>query len=241
MKETILLIEDNDDVREINREALSMHGFRTLEAETIAEGRALLARGGVDLILLDILLPDGSGLALCEELRGTSAVPVLFLSALGENDDIIRGLRAGGDDYLPKPYDLNVMIERVKAMLRRSRLMSEVIRDKALELGAAAGLIERGPLALDCAALVARVNGRNAMLTPREFALLLVLVRADGGVVPGRELYRVAWGQDADDDMRALRTQMSRLRGKLNAEGPDRFLIRADHARGYCLSMQRGK
>lgn len=138
MRKTILLIEDNSDIMKINSKALSMRGFSVLEAATLARGEELLAKRSPDLIVLDIMLPDGDGLRFCKKLRGGSGVPVLFLSALALNTEIIEGFEAGGDDYLTKPYDLDVLIARIEALLRRvegtRRLLSEAeARNSALE------------------------------------------------------------------------------------------------------------
>ena len=100
----ILLVEDNPHIMAINDAALHMRGYRTLQAETAHKCRELLCFHAVDLIVLDILLPDGDGVALCREIKQEYDVPILFLTAMGENEDIVKGLTAGGDDYLTKPY-----------------------------------------------------------------------------------------------------------------------------------------
>ena len=114
----ILLVEDNPHIMAINDAALHMRGYRTLQAETAHKCRELLCFHAVDLIVLDILLPDGDGVALCREIKQEYDVPILFLTAMGENEDIVKGLTAGGDDYLTKPYDLEVFMARVEARLR---------------------------------------------------------------------------------------------------------------------------
>ena len=101
----ILLVEDNPHIMAINDAALHMRGYRTCRRETAHKCRELLCFHAVDLIVLDILLPDGDGVALCREIKQEYDVPILFLTAMGENEDIVKGLTAGGDDYLTKPYD----------------------------------------------------------------------------------------------------------------------------------------
>ena len=115
---TILLVEDNPHIMKINAEVLSLHGYEVLRAGTAAEAREQLRWHPVNLIVLDIMLPDGNGIELCRELKERYHIPILFLTALGENQDVVEGLRAGGDDYLPKPYDLEVLIARIEARLR---------------------------------------------------------------------------------------------------------------------------
>ena len=127
MSYTILLVEDNPHIMEINHEALEMSDYRVLEAR---DGRACMLRlqeNDIDLIVLDIMLPDADGLALCRKIKAQYDIPILFLSALGENEQIIEGLRASGDDYLPKPYDIGVLLARVEARLRASQRERRVI------------------------------------------------------------------------------------------------------------------
>ena len=118
---TILLVEDNPHIMKINHTSLMMEGYDILEATTIAECRAALKSHDVDLIVLDIMLPDGNGVELCSELKHRYEIPILFLSALGENKDIIAALRAGGDDYLPKPFHTAELLARIRSVLRRGR------------------------------------------------------------------------------------------------------------------------
>ena len=115
----ILLVEDNPHIMKINAEALSMYGYEILQATTAGECREAMRWHPVDLVVLDIMLPDGDGVELCRELKERYQVPILFLSALGESRDVVEGLRAGGDDYLAKPYDLEVLAARVEARLRQ--------------------------------------------------------------------------------------------------------------------------
>ncbi len=120
---TILIVEDDYDILRANRTALVLKGYSVLEADTLKKGRRFVKELSPDLIILDILLPDGNGLAYCEELRGKNDVPILFLSALNTKKDVLAGLRAGGDDYMSKPYDMDELILRVDALLRRTKLM----------------------------------------------------------------------------------------------------------------------
>ena len=124
----ILLVEDNPHIMAINDAALHMRGYRILQAETAHKCRELLCFHAVDLIVLDILLPDGDGVALCREIKQEYDVPILFLTAMGENEDIVKGLTAGGDDYLTKPYDLEVFMARVEARLRAAHPKERAVR-----------------------------------------------------------------------------------------------------------------
>ena len=132
---TILLVEDNPHIMKINSTSLMMEGYHILQATTAADCLQTLRSNDVDLIVLDIMLPDGNGIALCSEIKHGYEIPILFLSALGENEDIIAALRAGGDDYLPKPYDINVLIARVEARLRSSYREKRFFRFGNLKCG----------------------------------------------------------------------------------------------------------
>ena len=114
---TILLVEDNPHIMKINAQLLSMQGYAVLKAATAEEARNRLKEKQADLIVLDVMLPDGGGLELCRELKTRYPVPVLFLTALGASRDIVDGFRAGGDYYLVKPYDLEVLLSKIRALL----------------------------------------------------------------------------------------------------------------------------
>ena len=176
---TILLVEDNPHIMKINHTSLMMEGYDILEATTIAECRAALKSHDVDLIVLDIMLPDGNGVELCSELKHRYEIPILFLSALGENKDIIAALRAGGDDYLPKPYDINVLIARVEARLRSSNKEKRWFRFADLKL--------------DTVSRIGYCRDQDLVLTQKEFSLLLQLARQGGRILPKEQLYEAVW------------------------------------------------
>ncbi len=198
---TILLIEDDPVILKTNCKALELQGYSVLCAGTLARGHTLLERNSPNLIVLDILLPDGSGLDYCEELRNKSSVPILFLSALGTSKDVVAGLQAGGNCYLSKPYDMDVLLAQVEAMLRHGNHA-----DSALIFG---------ELTLDMISRRASVDGRDLLARPREFALLEVLVRNRGCFVNQKELYQAVWGMDSAEDTRTVKEHISRLRRKL--------------------------
>lgn len=201
---TILLVEDNPHILRINAEVLSLRGYEVLQAASAAEARRQLQWHPVDLIVLDIMLPDANGLELCRELKKQYHVPILFLTALGENQDVVDGLRAGGDDYLSKPYDLEVFVARIEARLRER---SDNRRH-----------ITYGCLLLDTVSLTGFVNGRDIQLTQKEFTVLLLLAQNAEQRVPSGELAREVWGDGADQENSALWTLVSRLRKKLKSD-----------------------
>lgn len=177
----------------------------------------------MELIVLDILLPDGDGLTLCREIKENYDIPILFLSALGENEDIVQGLTAGGDDYLPKPYDLNVLVARVEARLRAGQRMRRCVHC--------------GPLKLYLLSSKAYLGERDLMLTQKEFAVALYLARHRGQTGPGgRALSRdlaAAHGRQSQ----ALRMTISRLKQKLGDDDAP-VVITSYRGGGYCLESR---
>ncbi len=218
MPHTVLLVEDNPHIMEINREALLMEGYEVLEAEDGKGCIAVLEARDADLIVLDIMLPDSDGLTLCRQIKARWDIPILFLSALGENAQIIEGLRAGGDDYLPKPYDIGVLLARIEARLRTDRHRKRYVT--------------RGSLRLDTLSLIAAFGEKDLLLTQKEFALLLSLTQNPGRLMKREELYSTVWGVDAAGDLSALHTTVSRLNRKLSPAG---LRVSFQRGEGYTL------
>lgn len=219
---TILLVEDNPHIMKINNEVLSLQGYDVLKAATAAEARERLRWYPVDLIVLDIMLPDGNGVDLCRELKARYHIPILFLTALGENRDVVEGLRAGGDDYLPKPYDLDVLIARIEARLR-----SNVDSRRYFCYGC---------LKLDTVSFIGYINNRDILLTQKEFTVLLLLAQNAERKVSQAELMKVAWGTESEKENRTLWTLISRLRKKLHSE-ESRLEISSLRGGGYLLEQ----
>ena len=219
---TILLVEDNPHIMKINAGALSMYGYEILRAATAAECRDAMRWHPVDLVVLDIMLPDGNGVELCRELKERYHVPILFLSALGDNRDVVEGLRAGGDDYLAKPYDLEVLAARIEARLRQERTKSRYI--------------SYGNLRLDTLSGCGYLDDTDLLLTQKEFAVLRLLVHHAGETVSKQKVLREVWNMDTEDDNRALWTLISRLRRKLNSE-KSRLEISSKRGDGYTLEQ----
>ena len=191
---TILLVEDNPHIMKINAEVLSLHGYEVLRAGTAAEAR--------------------------EQLRWHPAN--LFLTALGENQDVVEGLRAGGDDYLPKPYDLEVLLARIEARLRSD--------------AGSRRYVSYGNLKLDTVSSAGYINGRDILLTQKEFTVLLLLAQNAEYKVSQAELMREVWGAESEMEKRALWTLISRLRKKLHSEDP-RLEISSLRGGGYLLEL----
>lgn len=217
---TILIIEDDYNIRSANRAALELEGYKVLEADTLSKGRQIVEDSLLDLIILDILLPDGNGLLYCEELRGKSGIRILFLSALNTKSDLLAGLRAGGDDYMAKPYDMDELLLRVEALLRRGKNIG--IKEPAIL-----------PYGLEMNYVSRRVlhNGRDLLLKPKEFSLLELLIQSQGRTVPVEELYEKVWNMNTAGDIRTVKEHISRIRGKLGRSST--LTIVSERGKGY--------
>ena len=201
----ILLVEDNESIQANNKAMLERNGYTVQIAMNLAEAQKELAEGHPDAIVLDITLPDGSGLDFLRELRQTSQIPVLLLTAMGTPEDTSTGLDAGSDDYLAKPYNNKVFRARVDALLRRSARVPEVIT--------------KGRLSLDVMAGVAMLDKKDLLLTQKEFALLLVFVQNEERFIDGEYLYEKVWKATMAGSSGAVRKTVSNLRGKINGSG----------------------
>jgi len=223
-KEAILLVEDNIAILEANKRALGKAGYEIYTAETLDEARSALWETPPDAIVLDILLPDGDGLEFIREIRALTTAPVLLLTCLTEKDERLRGLRAGGDDYITKPYDVDELRERVTAFLRRDAMLREAVPP----------VIALGPLELNITARRAYLNGRDMNLRHKEFDLLYLLVRNKGRQISAKSLYETVWVMPYADSGNAVWAQISRLKKKL-AESGGAIRISSVRGGGYRL------
>lgn len=216
----ILLIEDDAGTANEILLELAGHGYAVTHRILVSEGLAVARGDDVDLLILDRQLPDGEGLDVIERLHVEGRrTPALVLSALGSLDDRVRGLRAGGDDYLAKPFALVELVARVQALLRRPN----ETRDTRLIAG---------PLDLDLLAGTATRAGRALDLLPRELKLLDYLVRRPGRIVTRSMLLQDVWGYTFEPNSNVVDVHLGRLRRKVDADGEPQ-LIRNVRGRGY--------
>jgi DNA-binding response OmpR family regulator len=216
----ILLVEDNIDIQELNQRFLIRRGYTVQLAYTLAEAGRAITENKPDAIVLDIMLPDGSGLDFLNELKqqGTN-IPVLMLTALSGSRDEVRALEKGGDDYLSKPYDNSVLAARLEALIRRAERVPEVIT--------------KGALRLETYSRQALLNGENLNLTTKEFDIVLLLAQNEDCLMSTESIYERVWGQPLGEDNNAIRTVLSRLRTKIEDSG---YVIEPIRGKGYIFT-----
>jgi DNA-binding response OmpR family regulator len=221
---TVLVVDDEAAMVDSMRYFLEREGYRVVAAGTGMEALAAAAAEHPDLIVLDIMLPDLNGFEITRRLRRTSGVPIIAVSARGEEVDKVIGLEVGADDYLVKPFGTREFIARVRAALRRGAA------------GAAARRLEVGPIIVDTAQRTVAVRGRPVEMPRKEFELLRVLAERAGQVVSRRDLLEAVWGADFFGEEKTLDVHVSRLRQRLEEDPLAPRLIRTVRGVGYCLS-----
>ncbi|MBN7772265.1 response regulator transcription factor [Clostridium aminobutyricum] len=222
----LLMVEDEADVLEINREYFEGKGYEAVCAATLAKARFLLEEHAPDLILLDVMMPDGSGFDFCAELRQKTNAPIIFLTCRDENESVIKGLLQGGDDYVTKPYDLNVLSAHVAAQLRRNGVMS-------------AGKIELPPLTVDFLAGEATLDGICIPLTLKELQLLGCFALFAGQRLSFNEIYRRAWGELSPGASGTVKAHVSNLRRKMKFDEVGWFELSSPGKNEYIFSKVR--
>jgi DNA-binding response OmpR family regulator len=204
---TVLVVDDEPIVRDVVVRYLRREGYRTLEAADGDAARAILESDPPNLVILDLMLPGTDGLALCRWIRARSDLPVIMLTALGEEADKIVGLEVGADDYVSKPFSPRELAARVKTVLRR-----------AGPAGRISAVIEAGELSLDAGTREARRSGALLKLTTREFDLLWFLATNPRQVFSRGQLMTSVWGYTAALDTGTVTVHIRRLREKLEAD-----------------------
>ncbi|HVC86638.1 MAG TPA: response regulator transcription factor [Gaiellaceae bacterium] len=201
----ILLVEDEDAIAEPLTEGLRREGF---DVERVGTAAGALAAGPTDVVLLDLRLPDGDGLDVCRQLRSTSAVPIIVVTARGEESDRVVGLELGADDYVVKPFGLRELIARIRAVTRRTQ-----DRPHAHEP------LRVGTLEVDERSRRAELDGRDLKLTPKEFELLAALARDPGAAVSRRRLLEEVWETTWYGSAKMIDVHVAALRRKLGDPG----------------------
>ncbi len=227
-KELILLIEDEPQMRRFLRVTLQSHGYRLIEASTGQEGLMQATTRNPDVVLLDLGLPDMDGLEVTKQLREWSEVPIIVISARGQEEDKIKALDAGADDYLTKPFGAGELLARIRVALRHKTLLHSAQNEPVFVLDG---------LRVDLAARQVFLNEKEIHLTPIEYRLLTVLIKNAGKVVTHTHLLKEVWGPVYGGQTQYLRVYMTQLRRKLESNpARPKFLINEPGV-GYRLKI----
>ncbi len=225
-KQTILAIDDEMRVLQLLRTTLQLAGYNVLTAANGSEGLQLGQQPGVDLVLLDLGLPGLNGFDVLTRLRQTSDTPVIIVTAWEEEDNKVRGLELGADDYLTKPFGRRELLARIQAVLRRYRPQQ---RSTAL------GIFKSGHLTVNLGKRQVIVGDSEVHLTPTEFGLLAEFVGHPGRVLLHSYLLSTVWGPEYRDDVTILRASIYRLRQKIELDPAHPEIIRSEPGIGYLL------
>lgn len=224
---TVLIVDDEKALRDFVRRNLEVRGFNTQTAANGLEALALFNTHNVDLVIMDVMMPRMDGLETITRIRQHSLVPVIVLSALGEEADKIQALNLGADDYLTKPFGVGELLARVQAVLRRSRYN---------EVPSGLKRIVRGDLVADLERHEVRLGGKVLELTPTEFNLLIYLMEHAGKVLPHQMILQNVWGPEYGPESEYLRVYIGRLRQKIEADPANPQYLHTERGVGYLFS-----
>ena len=219
----ILIVEDEDSLREVLCDFFLSRGDVPFAAPDGFTGLGLAEEQEFAAVLLDIMMPGLDGYGVCRTLRRKTDVPIVFLTALSDEDDKLHGYELGADDYVTKPFSMTVLYAKLSALIRRQR--GNML---------AGDLLEAGPLSIRLSTRKVSAAGFDVSLTPKEYALLECLMRNRNMVLSREQLLVKCWGDDYDGDVRAVDTHIRRLRDKL---GKHAVLIKTVLKAGYCLEI----
>jgi two-component system KDP operon response regulator KdpE len=229
MADKILIIDDDPILVELTQYNLEAEGYESLTARNGREGMRLFYTYQPNLVILDLMMPKLNGYEVCQRIREMADTPIIMLTAKGREEDIIKGLDLGADDYLTKPFRVNVLLARIRAALRRA---------------ATAPVLVKGPtysddyLSIDLEARRIRVNGEIVKLTPTEYKLLALLVKNKGRILEFRQMLESVWGFEYIDDIDYLRVYIWHLRRKLEADPKNPIYFINELNTGYRFEPQ---
>jgi two-component system alkaline phosphatase synthesis response regulator PhoP len=223
IKRKILVVEDENAIRFLLRENLEYEGYEVLEAENGLAALESVEKSNPDLILLDLMLPQMSGMEVCKRLRSTgNATPVIMLTSRGQQMDKVIGLKSGADDYITKPFDILELCARIEALLRRSGKPAESTK-----------LFHIGKVEVDFQAQMVRRNGDETELTRMESELLRYLILNEGKILTREQILADVWGHDYLLSMRTIDTHVTHLRKKIEDNPAEPQHILTVHRVGY--------
>ncbi|NJK35965.1 MAG: response regulator transcription factor [Oscillatoriales cyanobacterium SM2_2_1] len=228
----LLLIDDDPIISEMVSLNLETAGYQVSLANDGIKGQALAIQLQPDMIILDLMLPRVDGFTVCQRLRRderTKEIPILMLTAMGQTQDKVEGFNAGADDYLTKPFELEEMLARVRALLRRTNRIIDAAKHSEI--------LNYGSLTLVPERFEAIWFSRTVKLTHLEFDLLHCLLQRHGQTVSPSEILREVWGYEPDDDIETIRVHIRHLRTKLEPDPRHPKYIKTVYGAGYCLEL----
>ncbi|MPZ41314.1 MAG: response regulator [Rhizobiales bacterium] len=229
-KPRILLVEDDPEISRMLLDVLSESGFAASSVGSAVEMDAVLGRETVDLVVLDIMLPGEDGLSICRRLRAASAIPIIMVTARGEDIDRIVGLEIGADDYVPKPFNSRELVARIRALLRRAQSGQEIARARARPLAFVGWRIDPAARQLH------DPEGVRIAMTSVELDLLLAFCRNPGRVLSREQLLEMVHGGLAGPVERSIDVHVSRIRQKIEPDPADPTLIKTVRLGGYVFT-----
>jgi len=223
-KSSVLIIDDEQSLRDFVNKNLEVRGFQTYTAANGLEGLALFKTHDVDLVIVDLMMPHMNGLETIRRIRQESLVPIIVLSALGEENDKVQAFNYGADDFLTKPFGVRELLARINAVLRRSSWTKPQ---------AHSGRLQRGDIAVDLDRHEVQAHGQVVDLTPTEFDLLVYLMENAGKVLPHQAILQHVWGPEYGQESEYLRVYMGRLRQKIELDPAKPYYLRTERGIGY--------
>ncbi|MDQ7095728.1 response regulator transcription factor [Desulfosporosinus sp. PR] len=222
----ILIIDDDEKIRQLIAIYLDNEGLETTQAADARKGLAILEKDEVDLIILDVMMPDMDGIETCLQIRENLNMPIIMVSAKSEDLDKIQGLASGADDYIAKPFNPLELVVRVKAQLRRYKKYNKAADEKANPL-------EIGDLHLDAATRQVWVDEREVRLTPKEFDILELLLRNKGLVLSTSQIYEAVWRENFFRSNNTVMVHITKIREKIEADPKSPLYIKTIWGVGY--------
>ena len=221
---TVLVVDDEKSLRDFVRRNLEIRNFKVETASNGLEAMAIFGTQNIDLVILDIMMPYLDGLETTRRIRKTSLVPIIILTALGEEADKVRAFDMGADDYLTKPFGIGELLGRVKAVLRRARWTNSPTNGEKITRGDIVADLERHEIS---------VRGEILKLTPTEFNLLVYIMRHAGKVLSHRLILQNVWGPEYGDESEYLRVYMGKLRQKIEVNPLEPEYLITERGIGY--------
>lgn len=225
---TVLVVDDELSLRDFVRRNLEVRSYNVLTAANGLEALAIFNTHIISLVILDVMMPRMDGLETIRRIRQNSTVPIIILSALGEESDKIQALNLGADDYLTKPFGVGELLARVQAVLRREQWIDTPMRQ---------GQIMRGDIVADLERHRVNVRGDEIELTPTEFSLLVYLMEHTGKVLPHQTILRNVWGPEYGREAEYLRVYIGRLRQKIEKDPSDPEYLFTERGIGYSFEV----